>query len=78
VLILQGHAGPVEQLSFSPDGTMLLSLGWGRWLRLWDLGTRQGRPWPMGQGEPRPEIPVSTAAFIPGGDHLFVTDHDDG
>ncbi len=37
VLALAGHLGLVESIRFSPDGKTLLSLGWDRTVRIWDV-----------------------------------------
>lgn len=39
--VLEGHAGPVSQVAFCPDGRGLLSVGWDGVARLWDA--RAGR-----------------------------------
>jgi WD40 repeat protein len=78
MLFLQGHTQPVDQVFFSPDGALLLSVAFGGAMRLWDLSSRQPRPWQLGQGLERPEIPVGAAAFVPNSRKLVVTDNDDG
>jgi WD40 repeat protein len=37
--VFMGHRGTVSQASFSPDGAMLLSIGWDAQLMLWDVAT---------------------------------------
>jgi WD40 repeat protein len=36
-LALAGHLGLVESIRFSPDGKTLLSVGWDRTVRIWDV-----------------------------------------
>lgn len=37
--VFMGHRGTVSQAVFTPDGTMLLSIGWDAQLMLWDVAT---------------------------------------
>jgi WD40 repeat protein len=39
--VLEGHAGPVSQVAFCPDGQSVLSVGWDGVARRWDA--RAGR-----------------------------------
>jgi WD40 repeat protein len=39
LLTIQGHAGPVVNVSFSPDGRRLLSSSLDRTVKLWDTET---------------------------------------
>jgi WD40 repeat protein len=41
MLTLSGHSGPVTALAYSPDGRLLVSGGFDRTVRLWDLQTRR-------------------------------------
>jgi WD40 repeat protein len=38
---LEGHRGPLQQLAFSPDGTLIYGIGHARSLRLWSSGNGQ-------------------------------------
>jgi WD40 repeat protein len=37
--VLDGHQGMVTSLAFSPDGSLLASSGYDRFLKFWDVGT---------------------------------------
>ncbi len=41
--ILQGHSSPVEALAFSADGSMLVSGGCDRTVRVWDIGEAEAK-----------------------------------
>jgi WD40 repeat protein/DNA-binding SARP family transcriptional activator len=56
----KAHDGPLESLSFAPDGATFVSAGWDGAVRLWDTGTQQllGAVQPLGANR------VVTAKFI--------------
>jgi WD40 repeat protein len=51
-ITLGRHQGVVSSLAFTPDGRYLLSGGWDKTVRLWDIANRQERlslNWPVGR-----------------------------
>lgn len=64
-LLLTGHAGPVNGLSFGHDGKTLASVGWDKTIRIWDVGSGLVlKTWPGGDGD------LWAVAFSPDGTQL--------
>jgi WD40 repeat protein len=62
---LQGHAGPIRCLAFSPDGRWLASAGEDRTVRIWDMAGEQEPRVLEGHGET-----ISSMAFSADGQRL--------
>ncbi|NEQ08243.1 MAG: hypothetical protein F6K37_20505 [Moorea sp. SIO4E2] len=67
--LFRGHQGPVESVSFSPDGHMLATASDGN-IRLWDL---QGNPLALFQGH---QDWVRSVSFSPDGYMLATASYD--
>jgi hypothetical protein len=64
-LRLEGHTGPVNNVSFADGGKRLVSVGWDRTIRIWDVGSGQiARSWVGHEGD------IWGAAFSPDGSKL--------
>jgi WD40 repeat protein len=64
--ILHGHEGPVDAVSFSPDGTRLISASEDGTVRWWDLATGKSVAVLPGRG-------FGPIRFSPGGKHIAFT-----
>jgi WD40 repeat protein len=70
---ITGHTGPVDALTFSPDGTTLASASWDGTIRLWEAATGHPRGRPItGHAQPADWAPdpVTGVAFSPDGKTL--------
>jgi hypothetical protein len=70
---LTGHKGPVREVAYAPDSSILASASWDKTVRLWNVG--QARPRPLGRplghtGE------VHEVAFAPDGRTLATGSFD--
>ena len=61
VLSIEGHAGPIYSVGFSPDGTLIASGGKDQTVRLWDVQGNQIGPAMSALGS------VSSVRFSPDG-----------
>ena len=59
---LDGHAGPVTSVAFTPDGARAVTFGYDRTLRVWQLDpaaaaapAAAGRRTPAGRAKKRPD-----------------------
>jgi eukaryotic-like serine/threonine-protein kinase len=64
-LLLEGHAGPVNSLTFDASGRRLASVGWDKTVRIWDVGSGQlVKSWQGHEGE------IGAVAYSPDGKKL--------
>jgi eukaryotic-like serine/threonine-protein kinase len=64
-LLLTGHVGPINGISFGRDGKALASVGWDKTIRIWDVGSGLVlKSWPGGDGD------LWAVTFSPDGTHL--------
>ena len=68
---LQGHAGPISSVGFSPDGRLLATASWDDTIRLWDSASGNAISVLEGHTEN-----VSMVAFAPDGDTLASASFD--
>jgi WD40 repeat protein/serine/threonine protein kinase len=71
VLTLQGHAGDVYSVAFSPDGTLIASAGKDRMILLWDAQSGKERFPCAGH-----LCQILGVAFSPDGKHVASASHD--
>ncbi|HEY7427743.1 MAG TPA: protein kinase [Gemmataceae bacterium] len=71
VATLRGHTKPVDALAFSPDGKWLATAGRDRFVRLWNVATRQQEPIFSNNY-------IESMAFSPDGCTLAVSDESQG
>jgi WD40 repeat protein len=69
--VLQGHAGVVWELSFSPDGTMLATASIDDTLRVWDLSLGSAHMVGRGHGGD-----VNEVTWSPSGDSIVTASND--
>jgi WD40 repeat protein len=70
-LTLQGHAGPVTSVDFSPDGKRLASASGDQTVKVWDAATGQLALTLQGH-----TLSVASVAFSPDGKRLASASHD--
>ncbi|KAG2066758.1 hypothetical protein BDR04DRAFT_1029204, partial [Suillus decipiens] len=69
---LQGHTSPVNSVSFSPDGTRIVTGSWDGTVRLWDAGTGESVGEPL-RGHTSSILSVS---FSPDGTRIVTGSQD--
>ena len=62
-----GHTAIVKQVLFTPDGRELISVGYDKVIRIWDVGTGQAIRTLRGQAGPGSEGMIYAAALGPDG-----------
>ena len=70
VRTIRGHEGALFGISFSPDGRRLVTAGWDRWLKLWDIAT--GRE----TLSIKTDVGYYDAIFDPSGERIATSGHE--
>ena len=69
---IQAATGPIDPVSFSPDGQLLAASSGDQTATLWDLATHK----PVGETFPVRQGAIPTAQFAPDGDLVIVGEAD--